>query len=102
MFHGNVFLMSDSTPQVADVSLNQEHIDSDFASDICEMAEKFAEEIDNLKKAMCDVFGDWEGMGGGQMEVKQLGKLADLNRIHEEVAEVQNKVKNTTKQFRVS
>lgn len=68
---------------------------------IREAAEKFAEEIEDLKKTMSDAFGEWEAMAEKDLLVKGLGKLDDLQRIEEEISEVQTEVMTDKKQFKV-
>lgn len=89
-------------PLVSQESLNQDHIDSKFSTDIGEVAEKFAEEIEALKEGMCEVFGhSEEGASKGQSEVKGLGGLSDLSRINEEVTRVKSDISKAAQEFKV-
>ena len=64
------------------------------------MAEGFWEEISELKKAMSDVYGDWDS-GESKAVIKGLGNVDDLQHIQEEVVEVEEKVGKTVSDFKV-
>lgn len=64
------------------------------------MAECFWEEISELKKAMFDVYGDWDS-GESRATIKELGDLDDLQHIQEEVVEVEAEIGKATSDFKV-
>lgn len=80
-------------------------MDGDFATDIQGAAEKFSEEIEKLKEAMAEMFGDWETQGGDVEEggkwKRKLGDKEDLCALENEAVRVQDEVHQTTRQFKV-
>ncbi len=88
--------------QLDDVSLSQSNIEQDFAEHIQDLAEKFAEEIEDMKTAISDMFGLVEAETGVERFIKDLGGEKSRRELDEETAEVEVDVINAIKKFEVS
>ena len=88
--------------QLEDTSLSQSHIEQDFAKNIQDLAERFAEEIEDLKTAISDMFGCVEDEIGGERAIRDLGSEKGRRELEEETAEVEVEVINAVKNFEVS
>ena len=87
--------------QLDDSALSQSHIERDYAKHIQDLAEKFAEEMEELQIAISETFCYAQDGIGEERIIKDLGSEQYRRELEEEVAEVEMKVKNAIKEFEV-
>ena len=63
--------------------------------------ERYTSDIESLKDDMRDLFGNWED-GEGDMKLKTLGNMTELNELSEETQLVVRDVSESVDTFKVS